>query len=85
MVVADEAQEVAGGYEPVIADPERLPVGELIEEQLLLGMPLVPMHGSGARCPDGAGDKATVVSDAKVEDRQRPFANLRELLDKSER
>jgi uncharacterized protein len=85
MIVEDEGQEVAGGYEPVIADPERLSVTELIEEQLLLGMPLVPMHDEDARCLDATGGVATVATGAAVEDRQRPFANLRELLDKGER
>jgi uncharacterized protein len=85
MIVADDATEVAGGFEPVIGDPERLSVTGLIEEQMLLGMPLVPMHADEALCSKAGGEEVAVAKSATVEDRQRPFANLRELLDKGER
>ena len=75
--------DVPGGYEPLLGDAERLSVVELIEEQVLLGLPLVPMHETAAECgavraaPGGAADEP-----AAVEETQRPFANLRELLEK---
>jgi uncharacterized protein len=85
MVVADDSEEVPGGFEPVIGDAERLSVTELIEEQILLGMPLVPMHENAAGCGESAADEHIVAADAPAEEKQRPFANLRELLDKGER
>jgi uncharacterized protein len=85
MIVEDGDAAVPGGYEAVAGDPERLSLAELIEEQTLLGMPLVPMHGDEAGCGDAVrtGDVVETVSTA--DEKQRPFANLRELLGKGER
>jgi uncharacterized protein len=81
-VVASERVEVPGGYEPMICDPERLPVPDLVEEQVLLALPLVPMHEDPQQCGKSAGGKVDRQVERPAEDRQRPFANLRDLLDK---
>jgi len=86
VVVADDMEDVPGGFEPALGNAERLSVTELVEEQMLLGLPLVPLHVDGAECgADIAPVPVVVASDAVAEDKQRPFANLRELLDKGER
>ncbi|NJD30977.1 MAG: hypothetical protein FIB04_03745 [Gammaproteobacteria bacterium] len=85
VVVADDAEEAPGGFDPVVGDAEHLSVTELIEEQILLGMPLVPMHEDAAECGESAADEHIVAAGAPAEEKQRPFANLRELLDKGER
>lgn len=85
MVVADEMEDVAGGYDPVVGDAERLSVTDVIEEQLLLGMPLVPLHEDEADCGETAAADDIVEPGSAVADTQRPFANLRDLLDKGER
>lgn len=82
VVVARDTDEVPGGFEPLLGDPERLSVAELIEEQVLLGLPLVPMHASAAECGAAAAALAADEAEAAAEEKQRPFANLRELLDK---
>ena len=82
VVVARDTDEVPGGFEPLLGDPERLSVAELIEEQLLLGLPLVPMHASAAECGAAATALAADEAEAAADEKQRPFANLRELLDK---
>jgi len=82
VVVARDVDEVPGGYESLLGDPERLSVAELIEEQVLLGLPLVPMHASAVECGAAAAVLAAVEDEAAVEETQRPFANLRELLEK---
>jgi uncharacterized metal-binding protein YceD (DUF177 family) len=73
----DEADEVAesGGFEPVVADPARLDVRWLAEEQTLLNVPLVAKHAD-EQCA------AQLVEQDKSEKPvgQRPFANLRDLL-----
>lgn len=86
MVAASDADEVAGGYEPFIGDAESLSLSALIEEQVLLGLPLVPMHDDPAECRKSARGKrvAKVEAEAQPEDTQRPFANLRDLLDEGE-
>jgi uncharacterized protein len=85
IVVADDAEEVPGGFEPALGNAERLSVTELVEEQILLGIPLVPMHEDAAECGESAAGEKIAAADAPAEEKQRPFANLRELLDKSER
>jgi uncharacterized protein len=85
VVVADADQVVPGGYEAVEGDAEQLSLAELIEEQTLLGMPLVPVHEDEAGCGVAATTGAVVETVSTAEDKQRPFANLRELLDQGER
>ena len=81
-VVASDTDEVPGGYEPLLGDAERLSVVEVIEEQVLLGLPLVPLHETAAECGAVAAALAAVEDEPAVEETQRPFANLRELLEK---
>jgi uncharacterized protein len=82
-VVARDTDDVPGGYEPLPGDAERLSLVELIEEQVLLGLPLVPMHGTAAECGAALAALAADQGEAAADDeKQRPFANLRELLDK---
>jgi uncharacterized protein len=94
MIVRDEDEVVPGGYEPFVGMPEHLSLTALIEEQVLLAMPLVPMHELGspqcrsngaevvALTPSSA-DEPQAASAAAVEEKQTPFANLRELLEKN--
>jgi uncharacterized protein len=84
-IVADDTAEVPGGYEVSIGDAERLSLAELIEEQVLLGMPLVPLHEYESECGVIPAPEGIVEVDSAVDEKQRPFANLRELLDKGER
>jgi uncharacterized protein len=83
-VVARDTDEVPGGYEPLLGDAERLSVVELIEEQVLLGLPLVPMHPTTAECGAAPAALDAVGDEAAADEKQRPFANLRQLLDESE-
>jgi uncharacterized protein len=83
-VVARDTDEVPGGYEPLLGDPERLSLTELIEEQVLLGLPLVPMHATAAECGAAATAIEAASGDPVVDEKQRPFANLRQLLDKGD-
>ncbi len=82
VVVARDTDEVPGGYEPLLGDAERLSVTELIEEQVLLGLPLVPMHETAAECGAAVAALAVGEDEAAADETQKPFANLRELLDK---
>ena len=79
VVLATDEGAVPAGFDPILGNAERLPVIEVIEEQLLLGLPLVAMHPPGAGCQRGA----ELAAD-EAPDRQKPFANLRELLDTGE-
>ncbi len=83
VVVPDDESPVPGGYEAVVGNDERLSLVELIEEQVLLGLPLVPMHDAAAGgCDEADGAADGPGPDAATGDVQRPFANLRDLLAK---
>jgi uncharacterized protein len=72
-------------FDYVIADPTRLDLRWLSEEQALLAMPLVPMH-EPADCPQGhlpAADDASGEEGIAQSVTQSPFANLRDMLKKS--
>jgi len=86
VVVATDTDEVAGGYEPFVGDAESLSLTALIEEQVLLALPLVPSHEDEAGCRESAGGRRVARAQvaAPSDEVQRPFANLRELLDKGE-
>lgn len=66
--------------EPVLAPEGRISVGELVEEELLLTLPIVPLHEDGADGGCVVADSPPQVPDAQEEETQRPFAQLAELL-----
>jgi len=78
-----EAGRVPDAYDAVIAPGGRLALEEFVEEELLLALPLVPMHASPAEC---ALELATATADGEADappaarPTQRPFAELRDLL-----
>ena len=82
IVVATDEDVAPAGFDSILGNAERLPVIEVMEEQLLLGLPLVAVHPPGTGCQREASPQP---DPDEVSDRQRPFANLRELLDKRER
>jgi uncharacterized protein len=94
VVVNDATDVVPGGYEPFEGVPEQLSLAALVEEQVLLALPLVPMHEAGAGgcsaadvvpLAPGSGSRATVAAAEHVEEeKQTPFANLRELLERKD-
>ncbi len=77
-IVADAAaaESVPPELEAVVAPGGRVSVGELVEEELLLGLPIVALHADEADCGSRFGDEAE-------EETQKPFAGLAELLKRS--
>jgi uncharacterized protein len=70
-----EAARVPEELEPVLAPGGRISIGELITEELLLSLPIVPLHEGNAGCasaPEAAPDPQA--------DTHRPFAQLADLL-----
>jgi uncharacterized metal-binding protein YceD (DUF177 family) len=72
----------------VVANVSRLDLRWLAEEQVLLALPLVPMH-ENADCAENvalsdvdAPDSDELAADADEEVRQQPFRNLRDLMRK---
>jgi len=83
-LIATEADmnRVPEEFEPVLAPEGRISVGELVEEELLLTLPIVPLHedtDGGTTCV--AADTPPLATNGREEDKtQRPFEQLAELL-----
>jgi uncharacterized protein len=78
---AIEAGRMPADLEPMLAPGGRISIGELITEELLLSLPIVPLHGQGAQCmpaPEAGSDsRAEGAEDGET---HRPFARLGELM-----
>jgi uncharacterized protein len=72
-----EAAGVPAELEPVRAEGGRISIGGLVTEELLLTLPIVPLHADAADC---AGVAAAGAAGAERPDTQRPFAQLAELM-----
>jgi len=74
-----DAAEVPDELEPVLARLGRISTGELVEEELLLALPIVPLHEAPGEC--AVPPAAPLVADEMPEHvTQRPFEGLAELL-----
>ncbi len=74
-----DAAEVPEQLEPVLAREGRISAAELVEEELLLALPIVPLHEQLRDCAVPAS--APLVADEAPEHvSQRPFEGLAELL-----
>jgi uncharacterized protein len=71
--VAGAGAEAPQAREPVITPDGQVSLADLIEEELLLALPLAPMHGEKSAC-------RARTEPHEDESRQRPFAGLRELM-----
>lgn len=88
VIVEEERSDEPGGYEPVVANASRLDLRWLAEEQVLLALPLVPMH-ENEDCAESVAssakeetDSGAAADDAEEAVRQQPFRNLRDLMRK---
>jgi uncharacterized protein len=86
-----EAEAAPVEWETYLAAEGRLSPAALAAEELLLALPVVPLHADSAAC-DGAAGGATAARDpaptapaasASEQATVRPFADLRALLDSS--
>jgi uncharacterized protein len=71
----DEAGGVPGEREPVLAAGGRISIGELLTEELLLMLPIVPLHEGRACTSEPAAPERPAAGET-----HRPFANLADLL-----
>jgi uncharacterized protein len=87
-----EAEDAPAGMETFLAPDGRLSLSALVAEELLLALPIVPLHGTGTGCqPVGeapvAGTQAALAGGAGAPAADgaavvRPFADLRALLER---
>ena len=71
-----DVSRVPADLEPVLAEGGRISIGELVTEELLLVLPIVPLHTDGNGCAAAPGE---TPRDGGSET-HRPFARLGELL-----
>jgi uncharacterized protein len=78
-----QADRVPDDLEPVLAEGDRLRLRDLVEEELLLSLPIVPLHADPKDC--GAGVKRVLDEKrAATPTTQKPFERLGELLKRNE-
>ncbi len=73
-----EVARVPEDLEPMLAPGGRISIGELVTEEMLLSLPIVPLHGDDTGC--GAAPATGDVQGHAGESTHRPFARLAELL-----
>lgn len=76
---ADVAR-VPAELEPVLAPGGRLSIGELVTEELLLTLPIVPLHPGNEACAPAPAEPAAAE---RTQETHKPFARLGELLKRS--
>jgi len=77
----DEAERLPEEYDPLMVEEERVRPAELVEDELILALPQVPMHGP-AECVKGVTEQ--IAADAPKEESEdeqvdNPFQVLAEL------
>jgi uncharacterized protein len=79
-----DASRVPEHLEPVLAAGGRITAGELVEEELLLALPIVPLHAQASDCAvpvDGSAvSGAPLAAGGPQLTTQKPFAQLDKLL-----
>jgi len=76
------AAEVPATHDPVVMRQGRVALDELVEEQLLLALPLVAMHSDASVCERQLAASSKGEEAGPEEPKQRPFAGLRDLMKK---
>ncbi len=84
------AENLPGRYEPLVVEESRLAPGSLVEDELLLALPIVPMHviaecGYDRRLIDRDPIDQPGPDEPETPETRRPFAGLGELLKEKER
>ncbi len=88
--VDDEAtvSVVPESHDPVIMEGGRVSLAALVEEELLLAMPIVPVHADASQCRPEEGKAGEYRAEneeaaaAAAAPKQTPFAGLRDLMKK---
>jgi uncharacterized protein len=78
LVSENEADRVPVEFETVHVPENRIRVRDLVEEELLLTLPISPLHERAEEC--GAKREPDAQTEEPVHETQRPFEQLGELL-----
>jgi uncharacterized protein len=72
-----DVSRVPADLEPMLAPGGRISIREIVEEELMLTLPIVPLHEDAAECASAGSER-----ESEPETTQRPFEQLQELLKK---
>jgi len=80
-----EAEDAPAGWETFLAPEGRMSLEALAAEELLLALPIVPLHDAGAEClaaeSDAGSRQQAPAAVEKATATVRPFADLKALLE----
>jgi len=76
----EDGGQVPEGYEVVPAPRGRVDLLELVEDELLLSLPVVALHGEGTQCAGSARQAEDDGREERPAETHRPFAQLQDLL-----
>jgi uncharacterized protein len=84
-IVSDESklERLSENEDAIVAPDKVISVAELIEDELILAMPMIPRHEDG-QCPETDYEREVVVLQEvqEVQTTYRPFADLAKTIDK---
>ncbi len=80
----DEAEQLGEEFEPLLAGDKRIRLNEIIEDELLLTLPQVPMHCQGdcTTASNNVGGSPEQVDADQGQSKPNPFAILADLKSK---
>src|SRR5688572_11120079 len=77
----EQADRSPEGLETTLAPENRIDLRDLVEEELLLSLPIAPLHDPGdCEATAESAQQGGAASEPAAEERQRPFEQLGELL-----
>jgi uncharacterized protein len=76
-----DAERAPPEFEPVRAPEGRVRIRDLVEEEVLLALPIVPLHADPRECTPAAEVEAKAAAESPM---QKPFERLGELLKRKE-
>jgi uncharacterized protein len=79
----DQARDLPTEYDPLLLPfGDRIDLGELVSEELILALPVVARHADEAWCEAGDGSDHDFDPSGAIDgqNRQHPFAGLRKLM-----
>jgi uncharacterized protein len=71
--------ELPPDHEAIGGDPQKLDLAVLVEDELLLSLPLIAQHAPGEHC-ELPGQAAAAPAGEEPQEKRRPFAGLKDLL-----
>lgn len=81
VLVRDEAEAagLSAEWDPLIGRLAPVSTAELVEDELILGLPIVALHPDQSACGEAKGEGAAKAAEAGEAERQSPFAVLARL------